>query len=45
MAGDDIELSPICIGNHWIFKNLNPVEIKALSHDALRKKSIKGKRF
>ncbi len=42
IAGDDIELSPICIGNHWIFKNLDPVEIKALSHDALRKKLVKG---
>lgn len=42
IAGDEIELSPICIGNHWIFKNLDPVEIKALSHEALRKKLIKG---
>lgn len=42
IAGDDIELSPICIGNHWIFKNLDPADIKALSQEALRKKSIKG---
>lgn len=42
IAGDDIELSPICIGNHWIFKNFDPADIKALSHEALRKKSIKG---
>nr|NJM02314.1 Crp/Fnr family transcriptional regulator [Desulfobacula sp.] len=42
IAGPDIELSPVCIGNLWIFKDLDPVEIKALSHEALRKKSIKG---
>ncbi len=42
MAGDKIELSPTCIGNHWIFKNLDPTEIKALSHEALRKKTNKG---
>ncbi len=42
IAGDDIELSPICIGSHWIFQSLDPADIKALSHEALRKKSIKG---
>ncbi len=42
IAGDDIELAPVCIGNHWIFKNLDPADIKALSHEALRRKSIKG---
>lgn len=42
LAGDDIELSPVCIGNHWIFKNLEPEEIKALSHEAMRKKLTKG---
>lgn len=42
LAGDDIELSPVCIGNHWIFKNLKPEEIKALSHEAMRKKLTKG---
>ncbi|MCG8636435.1 MAG: Crp/Fnr family transcriptional regulator [Desulfobacterales bacterium] len=42
LAGGDIELAPICIGNHWIFENLEPADIKALSHEALRKKSAKG---
>jgi len=42
IAGGDIDLSPVCIGNLWIFENLDPVEIKALSHDALRKKLTKG---
>jgi len=42
IAGDDIEISPTCIGNHWIFNNLDPVEAKALGHGALRKKLIKG---
>ena len=42
IAGDNIELAPICIGNHWIFKNLDPNDVNALSHDALRKKSSKG---
>ena len=42
IAGDDIELSPICIGSLWIFRNLDPAEIEALSHDALRKRSTKG---
>lgn len=42
IAGKDIELSPTCIGHLWIFQNLKPEELEALSHDALRKKSIKG---
>ncbi len=42
IAGDDIELAPVCIGSLWIFKDLAPKEIKALSHDALRKKMVKG---
>ena len=37
-----MELSPICIGNHWIFENLDPEEIRALSREAVRKKSVKG---
>ena len=37
-----MELSPICIGNHWIFENFDPEEIRALSREALRKKSVKG---
>lgn len=42
IAGKDIELSPTCIGHLWIFENLNPEEIEALSREALRKKSVKG---
>jgi len=42
IAGKDIELSPTCIGHLWIFENLDPEEVKALSGEALRKKLIKG---
>ncbi len=42
MAGDDIELSPTCIGNLWIFENLAPEDIQSLSKKALRKKMKKG---
>ena len=42
IAGDDIELSPTCIGSLWIFQDLAPEEIEALSRDALRKKMSKG---
>ncbi|MBI4774129.1 MAG: Crp/Fnr family transcriptional regulator [Deltaproteobacteria bacterium] len=42
IAGKDIALSPICIGQLWIFQNLDAEEIEALSRDALRKKMSKG---
>ncbi len=42
IAGKDIELSPTCIGHLWIFENLAPEEIEALSRDTLRKKAVKG---
>jgi CRP/FNR family transcriptional regulator len=42
IAGKDIELSPTCIGHLWIFENLAPEEVEALSSEALRKKSVKG---
>ena len=42
IAGKDIELSPTCIGHLWIFENLAPEEIEALSREALRKRSVKG---
>ena len=42
IAGDDIELSPTCIGNLWIFENLAPEDIQSLSKKALRKKMKKG---
>jgi hypothetical protein len=39
IAGKDIDLSPTCIGHLWIFQNLDPEELEALSREALRKKS------
>lgn len=42
IAGDDILLSPNCIGSLWIFQNLDPEDVKALAHKALRKRSAKG---
>jgi multimeric flavodoxin WrbA len=38
IAGGDIDLSPTCIGHLWIFKNLKPEELEALSTAALRRK-------
>jgi CRP/FNR family transcriptional regulator len=42
MAGNDMELSSTCIGHLWIFQNLEAEEIKALSREALRKRSTAG---
>ncbi|WP_054030111.1 Crp/Fnr family transcriptional regulator [Desulfatitalea tepidiphila] len=42
IAGNDIDLSPICIGHLWVFQNLAAEEIEALSREALRKKSETG---
>ncbi len=42
IAGNDIGLSPTCIGHLWIFQHLDPGELEALSNEALRKKSAKG---
>jgi len=42
VAGGGFDLSPTCIGHLWIFQNLEPAEIEALSGEALRKKSITG---
>jgi CRP/FNR family transcriptional regulator len=42
IAGNDIELSPTCIGHLWIFQNLEAEEVEALSKEALRKKSTAG---
>lgn len=42
IAGNDIELSPTCIGHLWIFQNLEADEIEALGREALRKKSTTG---
>ena len=42
LAGGDVDLSPACIGQLWIFQNLDAEEIEALSREALRKKSGPG---
>jgi CRP/FNR family transcriptional regulator len=42
IAGNDIELSPTCIGSLWIFENLDPEDVAAIVHKALRKKVTKG---
>jgi len=42
LAGNEIELSPTCIGSLWIFQNLAPNDIEALARKALRKKMVKG---
>jgi CRP/FNR family transcriptional regulator len=42
IAGDNIELASTCIGHLWIFQNLEAAEIKALSSEAIRKKSTTG---
>lgn len=42
LAGKDAVLSPTCIGHLWIFKNLLPEELDALSKAALRKKYERG---
>ena len=42
IAGKDIVLSPTCIGQLWIFKNLAPGELQALTQEASRKKLAKG---
>jgi len=41
-AGNDIALSPTCIGNLWIFQGLAPDDVQALAKQALRKKMKKG---
>jgi len=42
IAGNDIQLSPTCIGNLWIFQGLAPEDVQALAKEALRKKMKKG---
>ncbi len=42
MAGEEIELSPICIGHLWIFQYLEAEEVEVLTRAALRKRSTKG---
>jgi CRP/FNR family transcriptional regulator len=42
IAGKGVELSQVCLGNHWIFQDLAPRDIEALNKEALRKKLAKG---
>jgi CRP/FNR family transcriptional regulator len=42
MAGNDMKLSPTCIGSLWIFQNIAPEDIQAIAQKALRKKKTKG---
>jgi len=42
IAGNDMELPPTCLGNLWIFQNLGPKDVEALSRKTLRKKMTKG---
>jgi len=42
IGGKEIDLSPTCIGHLWVFQNLDPKELEALSGEALRKKSTAG---
>lgn len=41
IAGENIELSKVCLGNLWIFQDLNPADVAALNQKALRKKMTK----
>ncbi len=42
IAGKDIKLSPTCIGQLWMFNNLEPSDLAALAKKAQRKKMVKG---
>ena len=42
IAGDQIPLSKTCIDHLWIFRNLAPAELQALSREASKKKLSKG---
>lgn len=42
IAGPDISLSPVCIGQLWMFKNLSKPEMTELAQAAQRKRLKKG---
>ncbi|MCK9376799.1 MAG: Crp/Fnr family transcriptional regulator [Syntrophobacterales bacterium] len=42
LAGPGVEVSPTCIGNLWVFENLQPAEMAALAQAARRKPYKKG---
>lgn len=42
IAGTDVALSPVCLGQLWMFENLPAADVTALIHEAERKKLEKG---
>ncbi|MBB1094266.1 cyclic nucleotide-binding domain-containing protein, partial [Rhodopseudomonas palustris] len=42
IAGPDIKLSPICLGQLWMFEHLPESEVAELIREAARKKMMKG---
>jgi CRP-like cAMP-binding protein len=42
IAGPDMELSPICLGQLWMFENLPQADVAELIREAARKKLKKG---
>lgn len=42
IAGQGVELSPVCLGHLWIFENLSPTEVAALNEEAVRRKVTAG---
>ncbi len=42
MAGKNADLSPVCLGDLWIFQDLEQDELAPLSHDAKRQQLEKG---
>lgn len=42
LAGDSIEISPLCLGQLWMFRDLNADELQALMDTARRRKLTKG---
>lgn len=42
LAGKDIDLSSVCIGNLWVFQNLTSEEVKSLAQSALRRVYERG---
>ena len=42
IAGNKHNISHVCIGQHWLFKGLNPDEKKEISQGALRTKLVQG---
>lgn len=42
MAGEGVEVSPACIGNLWVFADLQPPELEALAGSAARRRFARG---